>query len=148
METGIFIIITAAMFNEGTHTNTRCVPNTSVRYCSSPAITTPTHRKQCHLLDDVRKNVVERDRRKCFACCFPKLQRHTQNIEHSLLSHNSSRLTNTLWCNVTRTSLVLSHFKVLSAYLLITFIIICIIIHIKLCCQPVDLVSHRRHVQF
>ena len=39
IQTEIIILITAAMFNEGTILTARCVPNTSVRYCSSRAVT-------------------------------------------------------------------------------------------------------------
>ena len=45
IQTGIIMLIRAAMFNEGSVLTAWCVPNTSVRYCSSRAVTTPPPKK-------------------------------------------------------------------------------------------------------
>ena len=74
IQTAIIILITAAMFNEGTILTPRCVPNTSIRYYSPRAATSrlPAPRKSWRLWDDVRINVVERDKRMRIACWVSK----------------------------------------------------------------------------
>jgi len=138
IETAIINIITAVMFNEGTLVTVRCVPNSSIGYYSSGAVT-----GLLLLWDNVGKCGRARQAQ---ALCMLAVQNYRRTLRIS--NTHCFPTTAVVWRTgldvrlpAIRLSCHISVFCQLLSWSHNNNNII--IIHCKLCCQPVHIVSQR-----